>query len=152
MKKYIVLMDIPDHGQYEVGDLSGRKANALFHQLIENHKKDALTIEIYVQKSKDSKGNYEYTEVLKRWTASTSSLWYKEDVLYLGVYDTPHYDFAALGTSEDDVRSIMAKSWINHAKQTGADPEYFNGEDVNVTPIKVGDSIRDHSTFIKTSK
>lgn len=64
--------------------------------------------------------------------------------MYLATLHTGHFEFVALGDTEENARALMEKAWKKHQKQFEAEWDWeFMSDSVGVTFIRVGDILRD---------
>jgi hypothetical protein len=63
--------------------------------------------------------------------------------VYYGELQTTHFNFFAAGATEDQVRQAIRNAWVEHVKQTGADPGYPVDDDTIVNRCVLGQAYRD---------
>lgn len=64
--------------------------------------------------------------------------------MYLATLYTRHFEFVALGDSEENARGLIEKAWKKHRKQTKAEWTWQDVRgDVGMTFIRQGDVLRD---------
>ena len=67
--------------------------------------------------------------------------------VYVATVATSHFDFLAIGASRAEAIGALLDAWLEHAKQTGADPGYVTAEDINVVDGQYGQAFRDGSPY-----
>lgn len=60
---------------------------------------------------------------------------------------TRHYDFTAVGATPEEARAALLKGWAEHARITGADPDYLLQDAINIVTGPLGQVWRDYSPF-----
>ncbi len=68
-------------------------------------------------------------------------------IVYVATVNTGHFDFMALGVSDDDARTRLLEAWAAHAQQTGATPGLIDRDEINVSSGAIGQVFRDGSPF-----
>jgi len=66
-------------------------------------------------------------------------------LLVLGEFDTRNFSFRVVAPTRELCRVAMREAWVRHARQTGADTDYFNtdDDDMNFTDLRLGAVYRD---------
>lgn len=69
----------------------------------------------------------------------------------LATFETPSWNFQAIGNSKDHCRTLLYQAWNIHCKQTGADPKYILEFDNDIFFIELGDGFvyRDGELFLQ---
>lgn len=66
-------------------------------------------------------------------------------MICLVTFETRHFTFTVLAANREEGVEKLREAWKTHARQTGADPGYFDeyADDVNSVPMTVGTVYRD---------
>jgi hypothetical protein len=68
--------------------------------------------------------------------------------MILATVDTRNFTFTAVGNDRDHANKVLTAGWNAHVREYGADPDMMthmiDDEEVNYTPLVVGQCRRDH--------
>lgn len=66
----------------------------------------------------------------------------------LVTFDTRHFEFTGLATTQSNAERLMAKAWRLHCKQTGADLDYFQIDCLGLLDLSPGQVFRDFDRLL----
>jgi len=64
-------------------------------------------------------------------------------MMILAEYATPHFTFRTVNRIAGDAVVTIERAWAKHAAETGADPDYFDADDVTIHNLEEGVVARD---------
>lgn len=68
----------------------------------------------------------------------------KPDV-YLATFESRHFEFSAVGRTEAEARAALRAGLDEHTKQYNLDADWYTEDDFNLTGMRFGHAMRDHS-------
>lgn len=63
-------------------------------------------------------------------------------------FDTPKFDFLCAADTREQAIGLMRRAWRVHCDRTGADPAYFNTDDVWTVELAPGQALRDGTRIL----
>lgn len=71
----------------------------------------------------------------------------KNGVVWVAQYESPRFQFMATGLTSYSAHCALVQGLLDHAKQYELDADWFYGDEITVTRMTIGQTLRDREVI-----